>query len=187
MIGSAMASEIPDYVKKIIRDVYGDIPMLRPLLLNQTVRTLLARKLTKAIYTDALPIEVAVARISLDGMRVYRPEPVVPDPEPKAPSQRSRQSLTVSSDNQRGKLLKAYSNDEFSHAGLTDEEAFRVAGLSERSCWWKRAGELREAGLITPLRDGHDVVVHRKGSAGVDRMVCVITDDGIRAIKSMED
>lgn len=57
--------------------------------------------------------------------------------------------------------------------GLTDEEAAYMATLPRTSCWWKRCGELRQMGLIeaTPAR--------RKGEAGVERIVSVVTGKGM--------
>lgn len=59
---------------------------------------------------------------------------------------------------------------EFERAGqdgLTDEEAADRAGLPVRSCWWKRCGELRSAGLIRATG------ATRKGQAGRERIVSV--------------
>lgn len=72
----------------------------------------------------------------------------------------------------KAKLLEvfaAYPN------GLTDEEAAEKAGLL-RAGYWKRCGELREDGFISP--NGQT----RVGEAGVSRMVSVITDAGLSAI-----
>lgn len=53
--------------------------------------------------------------------------------------------------------------------GLTDEEAAVAAGVDPRSCWWKRCGELRKAGLVAPTG------ATRPGSSGRQRIVCAAT------------
>lgn len=63
---------------------------------------------------------------------------------------------------QRDRLLQAFVRHP---DGLTDEEAATVAGLSPRSCWWKRCSELRELGLI------EHTGLMRLGSAGSKQMV----------------
>lgn len=74
---------------------------------------------------------------------------------------------------QRERLLMAYA-DQF--MGLTDEQAADAAGLL-RSCYWKRCGELRALGLITTEEvDGK--LLTRRGSAGTERIICWITEEG---------
>lgn len=63
---------------------------------------------------------------------------------------------------QRQRLLWAF---EKHPDGLTDEQAAIIAGLSMRSCWWKRCSELRAEGLI------EDTGLMRVGSAGSMQMV----------------
>lgn len=58
---------------------------------------------------------------------------------------------------------------------LTDEEAAISAGLPH-TCYWKRCGELRAAGLIEFTGDT------RVGVAGVRRRVSVITERGRSAV-----
>ena len=62
--------------------------------------------------------------------------------------------------NQQQRLLDQWT--KVAPGSLTDEEAADLAGL-ERSCYWKRCGELRRAGLIE--YDGST----RTGAAGVSR------------------
>lgn len=71
---------------------------------------------------------------------------------------------------QKALLLDAYA--EAGARGLTDEEAAAAAHLPLRSCWWKRCGELRQGGFITPTGD------ERLGEAGSPRIVCRITKEG---------
>lgn len=70
---------------------------------------------------------------------------------------------------QKARLLATY---RLSPDGLTDEEAAAQAGIPDRSCYWKRCNELRQAGLITPTGQ------ERRGAAGVPRIVCAVTDTG---------
>lgn len=72
---------------------------------------------------------------------------------------------------QKLRMLAAY--DFAGERGFTDEQAAHYAGLLG-SCFWKRAGELRGMGYIAQP-DGEPV---RKGTAGVSRIICVITQDG---------
>jgi hypothetical protein len=87
------------------------------------------------------------------------------------------QSILVTASNQRGKLLLPY---RYATDGLTDEEAQERSGVPVRSCWWKRCSELREVGLIVATGDV------RKGQAGVERMVCVITPEGRAKLREIE-
>lgn len=75
---------------------------------------------------------------------------------------------------QKLELLKSF--NEFPK-GLTDEEAAIVA-LLRHTCYWKRAGELRAAGLIEYTGET------RVGAAGVRRRVSVITERGRSAVHS---
>lgn len=68
------------------------------------------------------------------------------------------------------RMLRAYQFLE-----RTDEEAADRSELL-RSCYWKRAGELRALGLIEATGET------RKGSAGTARIVCRITDEGKRVL-----
>lgn len=75
--------------------------------------------------------------------------------------------------NQKMRLLIQYrtAGDD----GLTDEQAAQAAGLyGGTTCWWHRCSDLRADYLI----EQHAVPQERKGSAGVERMVCVISDAG---------
>jgi hypothetical protein len=67
---------------------------------------------------------------------------------------------------QKARLLAAYV-DAYP-AGLTDEEAAKIAGLYElrTASWWKRCSELRDTGEIVPTSET------RRGESGSERMVC---------------
>lgn len=83
--------------------------------------------------------------------------------------------------NQKVRLLLQYRAAADDGAdGLTDEEAADRAGLLA-SCHWKRCGELRFEGLIEQPADRHT----RKGSAGVERIVCQITPAGRAYLSGM--
>ena len=84
--------------------------------------------------------------------------------------------------NQRVKLLIQFRTDaDRGGDGLNDEEAATAAGLLH-TCFWKRCGELRTDGLIEqPPGDPR-----RMGSAGVERIVCQITEPGRAYLAAME-
>lgn len=75
------------------------------------------------------------------------------------------ESVAYRAGSQKDKLLKAYATAY--PKALTDEEAAELAGLPMTSCYWKRAGELRQDGKIVELS------TTKKGSAGVQRILCV--------------
>lgn len=77
--------------------------------------------------------------------------------------------------NQQMRLLAEY--PAAGERGLTDEEAADAAKVPVRSNFWKRCGELRVAGLIEQQVVAGKPVV-RKGTSGIDQMVCVITGPG---------
>ena len=76
--------------------------------------------------------------------------------------------------NQTVRLLVAYS----SHTDLTAEEASIACNL-EKSCYWKRVGELVAAGYIEET--GHA----RKATTGSDQRVCKITPLGKALLDSL--
>ena len=83
-------------------------------------------------------------------------------------SRRAAEQVKPRRINQTVRLLVAYS----SHTDLTAEEASIACNL-EKSCYWKRVGELLASGYITET--GHA----RKASTGSDQRVCKITPQGI--------
>jgi len=76
--------------------------------------------------------------------------------------------------NQTTRLLVAYG----SHTDLTAEEASIACNL-EKSCYWKRVGELVAAGYIEET--GHA----RKATTGSDQRVCKITPLGKALLDSL--
>lgn len=83
--------------------------------------------------------------------------------------------------NLRLRLLVQYR--EAGTVGLTDEEAAEKAGIGMRSCPWKRSGELRQDRLIEQQIAG-GVPLVRKGTSGVDQMVCVVTGPGLAVLRA---
>lgn len=82
-------------------------------------------------------------------------------------------SVAYRAGSQKARLLREYAVS----LDLTDEEAAGAAGLSMRSCWWKRCSELRQDGMIEPVPGAK-----RLGTAGDYQMVCRITDAGRAAM-----
>ena len=76
--------------------------------------------------------------------------------------------------NQTLRLLIAYR----SHTDLTAEEASIACNL-EKSCYWKRVGELLASGFIT------ETGYARKASTGSDQRVCRITYNGRIFLESL--
>lgn len=77
--------------------------------------------------------------------------------------------------NQRHAMLAGFA--DAGKTGYTDEQAAKAMKLNLRSCFWKRAGELREMGLIEPLilKGEH---MTRTGDAGAAQGVWKITTEG---------
>lgn len=100
------------------------------------------------------------------------------DPET---SHAAARSIEVTAKNMRGKLLAAYGTAiaEYRYNGLTDEQAQQISGLSPLSGFWKRCSELRNGGYIE--RTG----ATRKGSRGMEQMVCRITEKGTAALNKI--
>lgn len=69
------------------------------------------------------------------------------------------------------KMLRAYEFVE-----RTDDEAAERMGVTH-TCYWKRSSELRHLRLIEPTGEA------RKDHAGVQRIVCRITDEGRRVLR----
>lgn len=83
-------------------------------------------------------------------------------------SRAAARDVSFRAGSQKAKLLGAFAEGEY-----TDEEAAVRAGLSLRSCFWKRCGELRDAGLIEFTGQT------RRGSAGSACGVSRITEQGM--------
>ena len=90
-------------------------------------------------------------------------------------SRRAAEQVKPRRINQTIRLLVAYS----SHVDLTAEEASVACNL-EKSCYWKRVGELLAAGYITET--GHA----RKATTGSDQRVCKITAQGQAMLRSLD-
>jgi hypothetical protein len=89
-------------------------------------------------------------------------------------SRRAAEQVKPRRINQTVRLLVAYS----SHTDLTAEEASIACNL-EKSCYWKRVGELVAAGYIAET--GHA----RKATTGSDQRVCKITYNGRIFLESL--
>ena len=85
--------------------------------------------------------------------------------------------------NQRHAMLAGFA--DAGKTGYTDEQAAKAMKMNLRSCFWKRAGELREMNLIEPLvlRGEHQ---HRVGDAGAPQGVWKITPEGRQQLKMWE-
>ena len=86
-----------------------------------------------------------------------------------ATSTKAAATIWVRAGSQRAKLLAQYDLDS-----MTDEEAGHASGLAmlPKCCYWKRCSELRQAGYIATTG------VTRPSSAGVEQLVCAITQAG---------
>ena len=89
-----------------------------------------------------------------------------------ATSKAGARDIAFRAGTQKDKLLRAFADG----GEFTDEEAAIEAGLSLRSCFWKRCGELRDAELIE-FTGGT-----RTGSAGSACGVSKITPAGFAAL-----
>ena len=67
---------------------------------------------------------------------------------------------------------------------LSDEQAAEEAGVSPRSCWWKRCSELRETGMIAQFTDEQNRPLYVTSSQGKRVMACVITPQGRQYLRS---
>jgi hypothetical protein len=88
-------------------------------------------------------------------------------------------TTTAARKSHQEKLLKVYR--KFPSSGLTDAEAAKKAGLFETPgvCWWKRSGELREAGLIEYVSGPSGQRITRMGDFGVPVGISVVTPKGL--------
>jgi hypothetical protein len=96
-------------------------------------------------------------------------------------SDKATKGLTMRANSQRSKMLAAFAG--FGTEGATDEQAMEAAiGVSPLSEYAKRSSELREAGLIEPVRTDTGAVVTRKGGQGAQRIVSRVTDEGRKVL-----
>lgn len=86
-----------------------------------------------------------------------------------ATSRKAAADVAVRAGSQRWRLLFAYGGGK----ELTADEAMRDAGVSERSCYWKRISELVQGGYL------EDTGVERMGEQGSMQRVNKITAKGI--------
>jgi hypothetical protein len=165
--------------------MYREFPLIRTLLANPANRQVLSDILTKLVgeaVQAAMPTTPqAVAAVMAAGYHVTA-QPVTTRPlVPRSPGTHHAPNpetvlTSVSADSQRGRLLLEYW--DAAGGGLTDEEAATAARIPDRSCWWKRSSELRQAGLIQPMEDAEGSIMTRPGAAGMPRVVCVVTPEG---------
>jgi hypothetical protein len=80
-------------------------------------------------------------------------------------------------------LLMAYS---CTTTGYTDREAAFVADLLSVG-YWKRCSDLRNDGLIEPMRTPDGALLTRDNDEGVPNMVCSITDLGLATLAAMKE
>lgn len=86
--------------------------------------------------------------------------------------------------NQKDEMLRGYWNGD-----LLAEEAALRRNLSLRSCYWKRASELRDAGLIEWVRvddKPSGAIVTRVSTLGKPSGVSRITDEGRKRLALIE-
>lgn len=84
--------------------------------------------------------------------------------------------VAVRAGSQRGKLLRVYATTPL--GGLTSDEARDAAGLSMRSCYWKRVSELAQFGYIEAFGS-------HAGEAGSNKTVYRVTDKGRTTVAAM--
>lgn len=83
--------------------------------------------------------------------------------------------------NQRHAMLYGFSlaGDD----GYTDEQAAKAAGLNLRSCFWKRASELRQFGYILPVKNDDGTWLTRKSDLGGTQQVWRMTKAGKKQLE----
>ena len=83
---------------------------------------------------------------------------------------------------QRDRILLAFYFNR--RRAMTDEQASQEAGVSPRSCWWRRCSELREDGLIFRVADESGNSIQVKGSQGRPVHASIITGVGTSYLRS---
>lgn len=170
----------------IMRHINDNFPEMRRALKepgrSRILHDIIAAGIGSAIGRATPTIEQSVAQVMAAGYHVTtQPVNVVPmrkrEPGTSVSPTADSALLIVRSGSQRARILLAYM--AAGEEGLTDDQAARAAGISDKSCWWKRCSELRQSGLTTPIVAGDDdIPVMREGESGVLRTVCVITPEG---------
>jgi len=168
-------------VIEALRRIYRDFPEMKKVLIDPDKRNQLDDILTELVgHRPATSVEEAVRIVMEAGYHVtsgpVETRPLRPS-EPGtvyAPAPDSVRG-SVTADSMMGRLLLVYSE---ALAGLTDEEAARLAKLSASSGYWKRCSDLRRFGLIEHMEDDSGAKIMRTGVAGVHRAVCRITPEG---------
>lgn len=82
---------------------------------------------------------------------------------------------------QRIKLLRMYAEME----DATDDEVAFVADMLDGNNYTKRCSDLRNQGLIEPIRDEDGELLTRPGLSGRSRMLCQITSKGREALREV--
>lgn len=100
--------------------------------------------------------------------------PLVRNTDP-ATSHKGAADVVVRAGTQRAKLLAAYVAGTV-RLELTADQAMRRAGVSERSCYWKRVSELVAGGYL------EDTGQERMGEQGSSQRVNRITAKGLAAL-----
>jgi hypothetical protein len=110
------------------------------------------------------------------GIRITLPEPVrarTSDPQ----TSHDAAAMLARADSHCHKILRLYAQNA---DGLTDAEV-EATGIVKHA--WKRCSDLRNWGLVAPVRQS-DQIVTRPGPSGRMQQVCAITVEGWRAFES---
>lgn len=83
---------------------------------------------------------------------------------------------------QKDRILLAYYFNR--HRAMTDEQAAEEAGVSPRSCWWKRCSDLRDDGLVFRVSHDNGTPVQVIGSQGRPVHLSLISGKGTSYLRS---
>lgn len=187
-----MPRTLPE-IGAVMRRLHDGFPEMRRTLKDphrsRVIHDILLEEMSRvAVHAQPSP-EVMIARLMEAGYHVTsKPRNLVsmrrPGTSQVTPA--DQQIVSVRPGSQRAKILMAYLAAGIE--GCTDDQAARSAEVSMRSCYWKRCGELRQAGLIEPMVAGdEDIPVTREGESGTSRTVCVITPEGRAVAYGLDD
>ena len=187
-----MPRTLPE-IGTVMHRMFEQFPEMRRTLKDphrsKVIHDILLEEMSKvAAHAQPSP-EVMIARLMEAGYHITsKSRNVIPMRRPGTSqvTPADQQIVSVRPGSQRAKILMAYlaAGDE----GCTDDQAALSAEVSSRSCYWKRCGELRQAGLIEPMVAGdEDIPVTREGGSGVLRTVCTITPEGRAVAYSLDD